>query len=539
MYDPSPALYGSARWAEHGEVRRAGLLNARGSLHLGYWKNRRLTLESDAPGLIVGGAGAGKLSTLLGHTAITSPERCVFADPKGEIAAISILAQTRMGKAAYVINPHRLHSHVLPAHTVNLLSFLKPGALSLTSDVKSVCKELIASSGGGDARFFEQRGRAWLETFIKYDVVKHGCANLPRIARYVTTITQSMNAWTALAADIAVTADELETVVTEITAFQAKGNRAFEGILGEINNGLAFLTDPALQNTMAEDNPDFSFEYLCDPKQDANCYIVVPGDALDIWAPFVRLIFGAISIVKSRRPDAPRINFIIDEAGQLGKADFLKRAYTLNRGAGIRTTAVFQDIGQIRENFGPQAVTTFIGSAQVRQFIGTRDFETAKLISDMLGMETHEWIDPVKASQHELARKKALTGILQGAEPLEAVLEARHHQIASIAPQRHARALMTPSEVLSLPENQQILFVSGVNCPPLLANRKPYFQERCYNGWHLANPFHPPSDKISLPTRWGRRWRRIVRESVPARFAYLPQHRDGLWSYVEGFRPKC
>jgi len=88
-----------------------------------------------------------------------------------------------------------------------------------------------------------------------------------------------------------------------------------------------------------------------------------------------------------------------------------------------------------------------------------------------------------------------------------------------------------------MPEDRQILFVSGINCPPIAAYRKPYFQHRSLAGRFMPNPYHPPLDKVRVAGRFGTRVRRVITEPVPEKFAEYPQYESGLWSYVEGYRP--
>ena len=56
-------------------------------------------------------------------------------------------------------------------------------------------------------------------------------------------------------------------------------------------------------------------------------------------------------------------------------------------------------------------------------------------------------------------------------------------------------------------------------------------------GSYLANPYHPPLDSVLVQTRLGQRRRTIITEAVPDAYAALPQYQDGLWFYVEGFKP--
>ncbi len=96
---------------------------------------------------------------------------------------------------------------------------------------------------------------------------------------------------------------------------------------------------------------------------------------------------------------------------------------------------------------------------------------------------------------------------------------------------------MTPDEVLALPEDKAIHFISGRNLRPLLADKYPYFTRHEMAGLYLANPYHPPVDSVPVATRLGIRRVPIVTGPVPRHLAGFPQHRGGVWSNVQGYPP--
>ena len=109
---------------------------------------------------------------------------------------------------------------------------------------------------------------------------------------------------------------------------------------------------------------------------------------------------------------------------------------------------------------------------------------------------------------------------------------------ASVDRKKMQRPLMSPDEVLGMPEHRQILFVSGINCPPVAAWRGAYFAARELAGRFHPNPLHPPLDRVRVPTRFGSRRAWVITEPVPDRFADFPQYQSGLWSYIEGYGPQ-
>ena len=127
--------------------------------------------------------------------------------------------------------------------------------------------------------------------------------------------------------------------------------------------------------------------------------------------------------------------------------------------------------------------------------------------------------------------------IMNGSDPFTAYADMKYHAYAEEHRTKQARALMMPEEILSMPEDKQLLFVSAKNLKPILAEKHPYYARADFAGRFLPNPFHLPHDSVAVPSRWGERRARIIKERVPQQFSHLPQYSSGMWSYVEGFRP--
>lgn len=264
----------------------------------------------------------------------------------------------------------------------------------------------------------------------------------------------------------------------------------------------------------------------------------IPVEFVPIWSPLLRTMFTVQMLYKSRAPDAPPINMITDEAGQLGNFEALLRSFTFGRGAGVRAWALFQDAGQIVRNFGAPALQGFIGSAAMRQFFGVRDYQTAQMVSEMLGTETLEYDDTLRQADARRQKMHAAIRVMNGDDPFAAYGDLKYNAFAESHRTKQARALMTSDEILSMREDQQILFVAGKNLKPVMAEKLPYFSRPDLVGRFLPNPFHGPQDRIEVPGRWGKRTLRIIREAVPPEFQHLPQYcSTGTWAFVEGHRP--
>lgn len=534
MFDNAQYRFGSAAWADDASLHNAGMFNGRG-LQFGYRNGSPIFLDTDAPSITIAGAGTGKMTTLLAFAvANNAGERMFILDPRGEIAAVTMPNFAAHRAHAYCWNPCRIGG--LPQHRCNPLDVLSLDNPRFHADCKFIAESLIPLSGAANGKYFELRAREWIECFLKVLIERDGSVSFPSLFRAVNVIETDQQRWADLLEFMFKSSMEsVRRTGAEMIAKQQDSPKEFGAILGELYAHLGFLDDPMLQAAL--ENPTFSLSALCNHHQPATLFVNVPIEYVTLWAPVLRTMFTAAMLYKSRAPDAPRLTMIVDEAGQLGRFEALLRAFTFGRGAGVRTWALFQDSGQIIRNFGPPALQGFLGSSAKRQFFGVRDYETALMISKMLGTETLEYDDKLRQAEAQRSKFGAAMRVVNGEDPFQALYDMYHFEEASQTRTKQARALMTPDEILAMPDDRQILFVSGKSLKPIYAERYPYFTRPEMAGRYLPNPYHPPLDEVVIPHRHGQRVLRVIREPAPAAFAHLPQYSDGFWSYVKGYRP--
>ncbi len=516
--------FGSGGFANEADIERAGLLLGKG-LPLGFVGERQLCLDADAPLISICGAGSGKTRDLLGYVmcgANIGP--LMVLDPRGELSAISLHTLAPANVYGYYFNPMQMCS--LPSHSCNLLDILDLSSPNFHADARFITEGIIPLPPGAKEPYFTLRARDWVEAILKARTEKNGSTSFPDLYDVINWIEGDGLAW----------ADELEFMLcsrfpevrrtaAEMLAKQQDSQREFGSILGEIYAHLSFLSDPTLRRSLQGD--DFSVGDLVRADRTCRIHLNIPAEYLGLWSPIIRSFFTVAMLYKGRKPAARRVHLICDEAGQLGRFEALIRAFTYGRGAGIRTWALFQDTGQIIRNFEPSAIASFLGSAQVRQFFGVRDFQTAKLVSDMLGQQTLEYDDQRYQEEARRYRLQTLQNMFGGGDPFASAFEFEHYGHASQRKSKQARAVMSPNEILALPEDRQILFVSGQNIKPIIANKYPYFTRKEMAGRYLPNPYHPPSDRVKVMTHSGAAWASVIETPVPDYLSHFPQYSTG------------
>ena len=459
--------FGSAAWASPLEIAKAGLHGAIGPL-LGYSGEKAIRLDGDAPIITFGGAGSGKLRDLIAYTVCgcrsaegrwTAPPRLFVNDSRGELAAIALQNQVRLGKAAYCINPVGLHG--LPQHRVNPLDMLRRGSKTLYADTKLQAADLITLSGSPNGEYFELRGRQWTEMLMLFEVERNDGVSLPGFYDLVQAI-RDPGKWPDIAEAM------LNSAIAEVRsrAIEMHTNaKARDGIRrdqGRDPQVPGFLGDPMIRAAL--ENADFSLDVLCrrtapsSTSSRRNIRQTSADESPD------RRRGDALQVSQPCRADSL---FPIDEAATLGRFEALLRGYSYGRGMGCRMWSIWQDIGQVIRNYGRDAVSSFIGSSQTRRFLGVRDLETARLVSAMLGTQTFEYNPPVEQAAARRDMRLWAHQIMNGGCPFEIGFNVRTLHAAATTPIKLARPLLTPDGVLNMPENRQILFISGLNLPPI------------------------------------------------------------------------
>ena len=531
--------FGSAAFATEADLGRAGVLGNCGIM-LGFKGKRLIRVDGDAPLITFGGAGTGKLRDLGAYTVCGcrsddgkwfSPTRMFINDPRGELAAISIQNLVRLGKRGYFMNAYGLHG--LPQHRVNPLDMLRPGSKTLIADTKILVGEMIVLSGSQEGAFFELRARQWLGALVLYHVLRYGYITLPALYELVNAM-QDTSEWTDIAEGMFQSPfAEVRRTVLEMNEKYNKSPKEYSAFMSEIIKSLDFLSDPYVYEMF--NGADFSLEVIC--QFDCNIYLMIPAEYAEILATVTRLIMGATMLYKQRHPEAPRVTFFIDEAATLKRSESLLGGYTFGRGMGIRMWSFWQNLGQISRNFGPDAVESFMGSAQVRQFIGTRDIKTAKTGSEMIGKQTLEYDAELLQRKAKVMKAQIIRQLLAGGDPIAVGQNYRLQAFAAADRAKQSRDLLAPDEMLRLKDDEQILFISGLNLNPVLCNKYPYFDQPRMAGAYMPNPYHQPQNKVRIATRSGFYWARVITERVPEKYADLPQYQSGQWSFIEGFRP--
>ncbi|WP_195820647.1 type IV secretory system conjugative DNA transfer family protein [Roseobacter sp. MH60115] len=529
---------GSARFATEADAIRMKMYRQTAtSCFLGLRGGR--PLYGDHPGamLIVAPSRAGKGSELVTPnlmTGVQSGRTQVVLNTKGDLYHIT-KNQAADDKAVYCWNLDGRPD--VPEDRVNPFEGMRWQSRTLESDTKTVCLGLIPDSASGKDKYFTTGGRAIMEALCYAVAKRDGVVTLPALYGATNAVRTGGAAWKRLAEDLADTENPLcQRVRAELDLYHADPHGGgMKDIIGELGNAMSFASDP---NAMRAVTPPFSVSIkndLCSAERFANFYIICEAEKLETHAPIIKALLNMLFLTKARLPGALGQDWILDETALLGSYPMVETLASYGPGFGIRPWFVFQNFKQA-DALGPRARQTIFANAQTQMFFGTRDLETCRMLSDMVGRETLEVDDPLTQSRGRHERDAMKRAILMGADPFEVGLAFQQKSYEATHRRKVGRSLMTPDEIRIQLQTKMLLFADGLP-GPLLVDRMPYWKRRSLAGKYLPDPYHPPMDSVLVQTRWGQRRRAVITEEVDPRFAHLPQYADGQWSYVEGYKP--
>ena len=216
---------------------------------------------------------------------------------------------------------------------------------------------------------------------------------------------------------------ECVSVEAEIAAAREDSSGGFKGVLGELAQSLACLSDPLLRESLSPPY-NFALEDLLSPDRACQFYMMAPPEMIEDWAPVIKSFFTSAKTLKARASSAPRQTWFIDEAGRLKDFNEIPALFTDGAGIGIRPVAVFQDASQMND-LARDGERKMSSSAAVQVYFGVRDRSLPKRVSDMVGSETLTFDDPLQQGRAAVQLRQGIAGVFGGSDLFETVLGLR------------------------------------------------------------------------------------------------------------------
>jgi len=440
--------YGSARWADARDIRKAGLTRPAG-VFLGLHDGQYLRHEGPEHVLTFAPTRSGKGVGLVIPTLLSWPASAVVHDIKGENWAITAGWRARFSHCL-LFNPTDAKSAAY-----NPLLEVRRGAHEVR-DVQNIADILVDPEGALERRnHWEKTSHALLVGAILHVLYAGEDKTLRGVANFLSdpacpfelTLHQMMTTRHLGDTPHPVVASAAREVLN-------KSDNERSGVLSTAMSFLGLYRDPTVAEVTSR--CDWRIADLIASEHPVSLYLVVPPSDISRTKPLVRLILNQIGRRLTESLDGSdgiarrhKLLLMLDEFPALGRLDFFETALAFMAGYGIRSFLIAQSLNQIDKAYGQNH--SILDNCHVRVTFATNDERTAKRISETLGTAT------------ELRAQRNYAG----------------HRLAPwlghlmVSRQETARPLLTPGEVMQLPPDESVVMVSSL--APIKAKKLRYY----------------------------------------------------------------
>ncbi|MBR9766118.1 MAG: conjugal transfer protein TraG, partial [Rhodobacteraceae bacterium] len=453
------ATYGSARWAEKGEVKTAGLLDPDGVV-LGRYDREYLRHDGPEHVLCFAPTRSGKGVGLVVPSLLTWPGSAIVHDIKGENWQLTAGFRARHGRVL-LFDPTNPNSSAY-----NPLLEVRRGEWEVR-DVQNIADILVDPEGSLERRnHWEKTSHSLLVGAILHvlyaekDKTLAGVANFlsdPR--RPVESTLRAMMRTSHLGG-----AGPHPVVASAARELLNKSENERSGVLSTAMSFLGLYRDPVVAQVTRR--CDWRIGDIVGGVRPVTLYLVVPPSDINRTKPLIRLILNQVGRRLTEdlqgKDDRHRLLLMLDEFPALGRLDFFESALAFMAGYGLKSFLIAQSLNQIEKAYGPN--NSILDNCHVRVSFATNDERTAKRVSDALGTATE-----MKAMKNYAGHRLAPW--------LSHLMVSRSET---------ARALLTPGEIMQLPPSDEIVMVAGT--PPIRATKARYYEDARFTERVLPPP---------------------------------------------------
>src|SRR5262245_2864491 len=461
---PPATTYGSARWAEVSDLRKAQLFASSGVV-LGLYGGRYLRHDGPEHVLVVAPTRSGKGVGLVLPTLLSWSQSAVIHDIKGENWALTAGWRARFS--------HCLRFDPTDPHSArfNPLLEVRKGAREVR-DVQNIADILVDPEGARDRRdHWDKTAHTLLTAAILHVLYAEEEKTLSRVATLLADPARSLLKTLQIMLSTnhvgSAAAPKPHPVVASIAReLLNKSENERSGVVSTALSFLGLYRDPVIAANTAQS--DWRIADLVGAERPLSLYLVVPPSDLSRTRPLIRLLLNQIARHLTDRQSsgttaAPRqLLLMVDEFPALGRLEFFETSLAFLAGYGVRAVLVAQSLNQIDKAYGPH--NAILDNCHVRVAFTPNDERTAKRLSDTLGTAT------------ELRALKNLSG-----RRLAAWLSH-----TSVSEQETPRALLTVGEIVQLSAEEALVLVCGL--PPIRARKLKYYTDRNFLTRRLPAP---------------------------------------------------
>lgn len=460
-------IHGDAKWASARDLKKAGLRAKQGMLLGRDTKGKLLIAGGYQHALLFAPTGSGKGVGFVIPNLLFWDDSVFVHDIKLENYEItSGFRSEKLKQKVYLWNPASPEGM---SHCYNPLDWIseKPG--QIVDDVQKIGNLLIPKQD-----FWENEARSLFVGVTLYlAAVPEKVTSFGEIVRTLRSDDVVYN----LAVVLDTIGKQIHPVAyMNIAAFLQKADKERSGVVSTLNSRLELWANPLIDTATASSDFDIStFKRV-----PTTVYVGLTPDNLKRLEPLMQVFYQqAANLLTRRMPtdeDKYGVMFMMDEFPTLGKMEIFKTGIAYFRGYKVRLFLIIQDTEQLKDIYEAAGMNSFLSNSTYRITFAANNYETAELISKLVGNKTAEQISANRPRYLDL-------------NPASRTLHVSETQ----------RALLLPQEVINLHRDQQILLIES--SPPIKSKKIKYYQDSTFTK-RLLPPIEIPTQEPYDPRKF-------------------------------------
>ncbi len=488
---PRRPLHGDARFANPGEVMRAGLLDrsaaAGPSILIGRHRGQFLALPGQLSVMLSAPTRSGKGVGVVIPNLLNWPDSVVVLDIKGENYDVTAGYRAECGQAVFAFSPF---DDAARSHRWNPLTAVRSSSLHRVGDLLNIGQVFFPNDGSGTSSeaFFNDQAR---NLFLGLGLLLLESPALPRsigeLLRQASGRGQSLKAHlSALIAQRKADGHPLSDECTDaLQRLLSNSENTLTSIVSTLTAPLTIFADAVVDAATSAD--DFRLEDV--RRRRLSIYVRIPPNRLANARPLLNLFFSQlVSLNTQHLPERDaglkfQCLLVNDEFAAMGRVGIISSAAAFLAGYNLRLLTVVQAMSQLDAVYGDKEARTFATNHGLQILYAPREQRDADEYSAMLGQFTERATSRGRSrsfSQH------ASSG-------------------SSTNESDQRRALLLPQEFKELGSERLVVILE--NCKPILGEKIRYHREQVFTARLRPPPAVPLMDMDLHQARVQQRWR--------------------------------
>ena len=496
---PRRPLHGDARFANAGEVARAGLLGSTKpsgpSILVGRYRGKFLALPGQLSVMLSAPTRSGKGVGVVIPNLLNWSDSVVVLDIKGENYDITAGYRAERGQAVYAFSPFDESAR---SHRWNPLTAVRTSPLHRVGDLLTIGQVFFPNDGSGTSSeaFFNDQAR---NLFLGLGLVLLETPELPRTIGEL--LRQSSGRGQSLKAHLSALIEQRKAAGTSLSdectdALQrllSNSENTLTSIVSTLNAPLTIFADAVVDAATSAD--DFRLEDV--RRKRMSIYVRIPPNRLANARPLLALFFSQLVNLNTQHlPEQdPSLKvqclLVNDEFTAMGRVGVISSAAAFLAGYNLRLLTVVQAMSQLDAVYGDKDARTFATNHGLQILYAPREQRDADEYSAMLGQFTE------RATSRGRSRSFSQHG----------------HSSVSHNESEQRRSLLLPQEFKEL--GSERLVVIFENCKPILGEKIRYHREKVFTSRLRPPPAVPQIDMDLHLARVQQRWQFANDELAP------------------------